>query len=148
MVRAFTLTVKGFTMSDEARFSGSSFVAGTWRNGFGVTFEAQGDAYVAHYIFKQHQQGPPNIAHGGAVAALIDEAMTATVFKSGYAPAFTVNLNISYRAPIYLGEQIRIMARLLQVDGRKVFLRSEILLPNGTLATEAEGLFVRITEAL
>jgi|GEM_PF-1778583 len=135
-------------MSEEIRFTGSSFVGGNWINGFGISFEKEGDIYLAHYAFKQHQQGPPNIAHGGAVSALIDEAMTATVYKSGNGPAFTVNLNVSYRAPIYVGEQILITGRLLQLDGRKIHLRAEIHLPDNTLATEADGLFIRLIEEI
>lgn len=133
-------------MAEEKRYPGSSFVGGNWINGFGINFEKQGDVYIAHYTFKNHQQGPQNIAHGGAVAALIDEAMTATVYKSGYGPAFTVNLNISYRAPIYVGEQISITGRLLEFDGRKIHLRAEIHLPDNMLATEADGLFIRLVE--
>ncbi|GAB5489985.1 MAG: PaaI family thioesterase [Phototrophicaceae bacterium] len=135
-------------MSDEPRFTGSNFVGGNWINGFGVSFSLEGDAYVAHYTFKPHQQGPHNIAHGGAVAALLDEAMTATVFKSGLGPAFTVNLNVSYRAPIYIGEQISIFGKIRSIDGRKIFLHTEIYLPNDTLATEAEGLFIRLEDDL
>ena len=133
-------------MTNETRFSGSSFVGGNWMNGFGVSFSPQRDGFVAQYTFKQHQQGPKNIAHGGAVAALIDEAMTTTVYKSGYGPAYTVNLNISYRAPIYVGETVNIYGRLLQVEGRKLFLRAEIHLLNGTLSTEADGLFIRLLD--
>lgn len=133
-------------MPDEIRFTGSNFVGGSWINGFGVTFSLEGDVYVAHYVFKPHQQGPPSIAHGGAVAALIDEAMTATVFKSGLGPAFTVNLNISYRAPIYIGEHIRILGKIIALEGRKISLHSEVYLPNDTLATEADGLFIRLVE--
>ncbi len=133
-------------MPDEIRFTGSNFVGGNWINGFGVSFVQDGDVYVADYVFKQHQQGPPNIAHGGAVAALIDEAMTASVFKSGLGPAFTVNLNISYRAPIYIGEHIHILAKIVALEGRKISLHSEIYLPNNTLATDAEGLFIRLIE--
>ena len=135
-------------MPDEQRFTGSNFVGGNWINGFGVRFKLDGEAYVAHYTFKPHQQGPHNIAHGGAVAALIDEAMTATVFKSGLGPAFTVNLNVSYRAPIYIGEQISILCTIRRVEDRKVFLHTEIYLPSNTLATEAEGLFIRLEDDL
>lgn len=133
-------------MPDEKRFSGSSFVAGNWMNGFGVSFILQEDTCLAQYIFKGHQQGPDKIAHGGAVAALIDEAMTAVVYKLGYGPAFTVNLNISYRAPIYVGEQVNILGKLLEIDGRKIYLRTQIHLPDGTLATEADGLFIQLPE--
>lgn len=133
-------------MPDEKRFSGSSFVAGNWMNGFGVNFTLQGDTCLAQYTFKGHQQGPDKIAHGGAVAALIDEAMTAVVYKLGYGPAFTVNLNISYRAPIYVGEQVDILAKLLEIDGRKIYLRTQIHLPDATLATEADGLFIQLPE--
>ncbi|MGJ3238213.1 MAG: PaaI family thioesterase [Anaerolineae bacterium] len=133
-------------MPDDMRFSGSPFVGGNWINGFGITFAEQDGVYIAQYTFKSHQQGPPTIAHGGAVAALLDEAMTTTVFMSGYGPAFTVNLNISYRAPIYVGETVTIIGELVRVESLKVYLRAEILLPNGILATEAEGLFIRMVE--
>lgn len=133
-------------MADETRFTGSSFVGGNWINGFGVAFKLQQDTCVAHYTFKDHQQGPRDIAHGGAIAALIDEAMTATVYKMGYGPAFTVNMNISYRAPIYVGEQVSILSKFLQIEGRKILLRAQIHLPDTTLATEADGIFVRMLE--
>lgn len=127
-------------------FKGSDFVGSNRENGFGVQFVREGDIYTASYAFKSIQQGPENIAHGGAIAALIDEAMTSTVFQSGNGPAFTVNLNISYRVPIYIGVPINIRAKITSRSGRKIYLHTEILTDEGVLAAEADGLFIRIPE--
>ncbi|MEM9952530.1 MAG: PaaI family thioesterase [Chloroflexota bacterium] len=131
-------------MNDKSPFTGSRFAGGNWDNGFDLHFHRQGETVVAQFSFKEHHQGPPNIAHGGAIAALIDESMTVATFVFDLQPAYTVNLDINYRSPIHIGDSIRISAHIVNVDGRKVYLKSEILLPNDTLATEADGLFLRI----
>ena len=64
-------------------FNGSNFVGGDYENGFGIQFALQPDNSVkATYTFDKLKQGPPNIVHGGALSAVIDEAMTATVFAN------------------------------------------------------------------
>lgn len=125
-------------------FKGSEFVGVDRENGFGVTFEYDGEKYNATYIFKSYQQGPPTIAHGGAIASLIDESMTSAVFQSDNGPAFTVSLNISYHAPIFIGTPITISATIKSIEGRKIFLHTQIFTEDGTLTAEADGLFIKI----
>jgi len=128
-------------------FTGSDFVGSDRDNGFGLQFVAEGDTYTATYTFKPHQQGPLNIAHGGAIAALVDEAMTSTVYQSGKGPAYTVNLNIAFRNPAYIGQEVRIIAKITSVSGRKIYLRTEIFTDDGAIAAEADGLFIRLDDA-
>jgi uncharacterized protein (TIGR00369 family) len=127
-------------------FTGSNFVGGTWENGFGVLFSYSHDAnsYIAKFTFTERHQGPPFIAHGGAIAALLDEAITAAVAQEVGLPAFTVQLDISYRAPVYLNTEVTIVGQVVKVEGRKVFVQAQVILPDGTIATEAKGLFIRI----
>jgi acyl-coenzyme A thioesterase PaaI-like protein len=129
-------------------FNGSNFVGGKHENGFGLRFAVQSDgSLLANYTFDILKQGPPGIAHGGAVAAVLDEAMTAAVFAANL-PSFTVNLNIDYRAPIRLGVPVRIMGRLDVVDRRKLYLVARITLPDGTVAAEAKALFLTTPDAV
>jgi uncharacterized protein (TIGR00369 family) len=127
-------------------FTGSNFVGGQWENGFGVRFSHSQDnnTFVAKYIFTERHQGPPSIAHGGAIATLLDEAMTAAAAHEVGLPAFTVQMDISYRAPVFLGTEVIITAHITKIEGRKVFIESQVTLPDGTITTEAKALFIRI----
>lgn len=129
----------------EIQFTGSNFVSGQWENGFGLQFEAVEGEFRASYRFAEHQQGPPSIAHGGAIATLLDEAMTAAAFHAAQEPAFTVNLNVTYRAPVFLGTEILISAKVQEIEGRKISVYAEIKLPDGTITTVASGLFIRLS---
>ncbi|MDQ7036169.1 MAG: hypothetical protein Q9P01_15435 [Anaerolineae bacterium] len=55
-------------------FTGSNFVGGDWENGFGIQFshsqDESKDIFTAKYTFSERQQGPPTIAHGGAIGSL------------------------------------------------------------------------------
>jgi uncharacterized protein (TIGR00369 family) len=129
----------------EFQFTGSNFVAGQWENGFGLAFESVEGEFRATYRFATHQQGPPGVAHGGALATLLDEAMTAAAFHAAQEPAFTVNLNVTYRAPVFLGTEITISARVHEIEGRKISVYAEIKLPDGSVTTVASGLFIRLS---
>jgi acyl-coenzyme A thioesterase PaaI-like protein len=123
-------------------FNGSNFVGGTWQNGFGIQFRPQpGGGLYAIYRFDVLKQGPPGIVHGGALAAVLDEAMTAAVFASGK-PAFTVNLNIDYRHPVRIGAEVRIEGKVERDEGRKLFTSARVLLADSFLACEAKALFI------
>jgi uncharacterized protein (TIGR00369 family) len=129
----------------EFQFTGSNFVSGNWQNGFGLVFENLDGEFRANYRFAEHQQGPPHIAHGGALASLLDEAMTAAAFHAAQEPAFTVNLNVNYRSPVFLGTVVEIRAKVQEIVGRKITIFAEIKLADGTVATDARGLFIRLS---
>ncbi len=134
-------------MSRDPFFHGSNFVGGNWQNGFNVHFtiqpgDTETDYFSAEYTFSAHQQGPPGVAHGGAIASLLDEAMTAAAFEVEQRPAFTVNLNINYQQPVPLETPVMIRAFVERRERRKLFLKAALLLPDGTSASTADGLFI------
>ena len=96
----------------------------------------------AEFEFDEAQQGPPGHAHGGASAAVIDEAMGAVVWQSGLR-ALLANLNLNYRLPVPLHTPLRAEAWLERVEGRKAYARGQILV-GGSVAVEGTGLFVHI----
>lgn len=123
-------------------FPGSRFVIGDWENGFGLAFELQPDRSIKGRIrFDENKMGPPGIVHGGVLATMVDEAMTARAFQEGVM-VFTANLNIDYKAPVFIGTEITITAQLDRVEGRKIYVTSEVRLPDDTLALTATGLFL------
>ena len=94
-------------------------------------------------ILTESQQGPPNFAHGGASAALVDEAMGAAVWRAGNT-VVAVNLNVDYLKPVPLHQEIEVTGRVAQVeeDGKVVRASGEIRLPDGEIAVSASGTYV------
>lgn len=123
-------------------FPGSNFVGGDWENGFGIHFTPQEDGWLtASYTFNSLKQGPPGIVHGGALASVLDEAMTAAVFAAGQ-PAFTVNLSLDYRVAVMVGTPVILQGRVDVIDRRKLYTLGRVLLPDGTTAVDAKALFL------
>jgi acyl-coenzyme A thioesterase PaaI-like protein len=87
-------------------------------------------------------EGAPGRAHGGIVAALIDETM-GLVLSISSTLAFTGRLTITYRAPTPLGVRLQTRARLDSRSGRKLIITAE-LKADDLLLAQAEGLFIAV----
>ncbi|RME90174.1 MAG: PaaI family thioesterase, partial [Anaerolineae bacterium] len=83
---------------------------------------------------------PPGHAHGGASAAILDEAMGAAVWRAGYNVA-VINLEIRYRKPLPLNQVLTLRARLSRRYREKLFATGEIYLPDGTVAVTGRGVY-------
>jgi acyl-coenzyme A thioesterase PaaI-like protein len=91
-------------------------------NVFGLQLEAEeaGEGSVAGRFFvKQDHQGPPGVAHGGVMAAALDEAMALAVHAAGV-HAVTSSLDVSLRAPAPVGAFVRVSARIEEANGKLV----------------------------
>ena len=93
------------------------------------------------FILDASQQGPPGYAHGGASAAIMDEAMGAAIWRSGFNVA-VVNLELNYKHPLPLGQPLKIEARFTEREGRKIYATGEIRLTDGTLAVSGAGIYI------
>ena len=93
------------------------------------------------FILDASQQGPPGYAHGGASAAIMDEAMGAAIWRSGFNVA-VVNLELNYKHPLPLGHPLKIEARFTEREGRKIYATGEIRLTDGTLAVSGAGIYI------
>jgi uncharacterized protein (TIGR00369 family) len=124
---------------------GSCLVCGTENpKGFGVTWYASEDGTInGNITLTESHQGPPNLAHGGASAALLDEAMGAAVWYKGHS-VVVVNLNLDYLKPVPLNQEIEVIGRVAEVgeDGKVIKANGEIRLPDGEVAVKASGIYV------
>ena len=110
--------------------------------GFGLTWYLRPDGVVtAVHTFTIHQQGPPSFAHGGATAAVLDEAMGAAVWIQGYR-VVAVHLEVEYRRPVPLGVEVTVEGWVVEGEEERI-LRAEgrILLPDGRVAVMSRGLY-------
>jgi acyl-coenzyme A thioesterase PaaI-like protein len=122
---------------------GSCFVCGEANpNSMGVEWYFDDENHIeSSFIFTIHHQGPPGFVHGGASAAVLDEAMGLAIWQAGYR-AVTVNLMIDYRKPVPLDEPILIRGVMHGKVKRRIEASGEILLPDKSVAVFAKGVYV------
>lgn len=126
---------------------GSCFVCGKSNpKSIGIAWQLVAENHIfASFEFSDFQQGPPGFVHGGASAAVMDEAMGLAVFHSGYR-VVTANLSIEYRKPIPLGKIVKIQAVMSGKTERRILALGEILLPDGSVAVSAKGFYAEANQ--
>jgi uncharacterized protein (TIGR00369 family) len=130
-------------MKRQLPYHGSCFVCGTDNpHSIGITMWVDDDGVMtSEFTLNDAQQGPPGHAHGGASAAILDEAMGLVVWAAGLKVA-AVNIEINYHRPLPLNLPLTLEARVTEHDGRKAFSTGEIRLPDGTIAVSGRGIYV------
>jgi acyl-coenzyme A thioesterase PaaI-like protein len=115
-------------------------------NLFGLQLElerrADGDV-EGRFFVKQDHQGPPGYAHGGVLAAALDEAM-ALLVHDGETLAVTGRLEVDLLAPAPVGAFVRVSARLEEEGARTLKLAAEASGEDGERLAAARGIFVRV----
>jgi acyl-coenzyme A thioesterase PaaI-like protein len=87
-------------------------------------------------------EGPPTCVHGGVIAELLDEALGAANIVAGVG-AMTGTLTVRYHKPTPLNADLRIEARTVRQEGRKVFAWGGIY-HDDQLTAEADGIFIAV----
>ena len=125
---------------------GSCLVCGTANShSFGLRWYADDDDCIhGSLTLSLQQQGPPSFAHGGALAALVDEAMGTAVWVAGH-PVVAANLNVDYLKPVPLDEPVEVIGQVVEVlkQGKVILAEARIHLPDGAIAVKSTGTFVR-----
>lgn len=100
-------------------------------------------AIVAPCWFGPGCEGPPGHAHGGSLAALLDELMGVAAWNEGHAVVLA-RLTTNNRAMLPLRTVVLGEAQVESVDGRKVEVRAKLVDTDGRVFVEADGLFVTV----
>jgi Thioesterase superfamily len=90
-------------------------------------------------------EGPPTCVHGGVIAETFDEVLGAANLVADN-PGMTGTLTVRYRKPTPLRTDLRIEARCVRTEGRKIFSWAG-LYHGETLTAEAEGVFIEVAPA-
>jgi len=99
---------------------------------------------VASVTFGSAYEGPPGSVHGGFVAAAFDEVLGYVQSRSG-AGGMTAHLEVDYRRPTPLHQELRFEGEITRIEGRKI-LTEGVVRAQGVLTAEARGLFVSMRE--
>ncbi len=94
---------------------------------------------------RQEHQGYPGFVHGGIITALMDEAI-GRVVTSLDIWAVTAKLELKFRQPVPLGEQLTITGEMIRLRSRSFEARGELRLADGTIAVEGHGTYVRLPD--
>jgi acyl-coenzyme A thioesterase PaaI-like protein len=107
-----------------------------------VVVEAVDGELVGSAWFDYQYEGPPTCVHGGVIAMVFDEMLGAANILSGN-PGMTGTLTIRYRKPTPLLTPLRLEARFVRRDGRKIYTAGAIY-HGDVLTAEAEGVFIEL----
>lgn len=104
------------------------------------TYEEEGKRFLAHFRLGRCFTGPPRHAHGGIIAAILDEAMSKpSKLRNVLAP--TVELTVRYLKPVPLGEKLTAAGWEVRVRGREHLRAAEIRNQRGELLASSRGKF-------
>jgi uncharacterized protein (TIGR00369 family) len=139
----FSRTMPTYEEIGERQLFADSVVAGA-ANPMGLNAQLwrDGDVGYMRVTLGRAFEGAPGRAHGGIVAALLDEAMGLMNVIDG-AMAVTATLDITYHAPTPLGEPIVARAWIARSEGRKRYVEATVHAQD-VLVASAKGLFITI----
>jgi acyl-coenzyme A thioesterase PaaI-like protein len=141
-----SLTIPTFEEIGSRQLFADSFVSGaTNPMGLAAQLWRESDVACMQVTLGKAFEGAPGRAHGGVVAALLDEVMGFMNVIHG-AIAFTAYLNITYHAATPLGEPIIARAWLDRREDRKHFVGAT-LHADERLVASSEALFIAIDRA-
>lgn len=101
------------------------------------------DGVAGRFMLTAAHEGGPGIAHGGVVAAVLDDLFGFLLYRTGK-PMVTVRLEIDYRRPITLDTEYDARAHIESQEGRKVWCAGALLGDDGIVVAEARGLFLQV----
>jgi len=110
---------------------------------FRVRYYRDADLHLhARIWFGPETQGPPGHAHGGSIAAVMDEALGLAAWAAGY-PVVVGNLNVSFRNLLPLEQVVTLESEVVSVDGRKIMVHGRLFCDD-TLYAEGQCLCITI----
>jgi acyl-coenzyme A thioesterase PaaI-like protein len=103
---------------------------------------------VAEYTLPENYQGYPGVAHGGIVAAMLDEVAGRSLMGDISAPRFmfTARLNVTYRKNVPVGQPLRLVGKTGEIRGRSAMAKSTIYDQAGNILAEADALLINVPE--
>ena len=94
---------------------------------------------------RPEHQGFPGQLHGGIISTLLDETMGRVLIMEDVW-AMTGRLEIKFRRPVPLDQELTIVGELTKNRSRAYEARGEIQLPDGTTLIEGSGMYIRIPD--
>ncbi|MBV8528730.1 MAG: PaaI family thioesterase [Candidatus Dormibacteraeota bacterium] len=116
-------------------------------HGLRLQFELDGDRIFTMWTPEERHAGFPGFAHGGLVAAALDDAMGrwAALHRRFLV---TARLEVRYRDAAPLGVPLRVEGWATRHQRRALHAQGRALLPDGSTIAEATGTYLPLPPAL
>ncbi|MFH1223905.1 MAG: PaaI family thioesterase [Pseudomonadota bacterium] len=141
-------------MSNELPRDKGCFVCGS-ENPYGLKlrFNVEGDHSVsAKFSPPKHLIGYKDIMHGGAISAVLDDAMCWALYKSTGKFYVTSQMTVNFKKPAPMDCELRVAGHAVRKDtnrARKMeHAKAQLIDTGGDVIAEAEGIFFQHPEAL
>lgn len=114
--------------------------------GVGLRMYITEDDYVVGLCkTKKCHQGYEDTVHGGIISTYFDEVLWyATTVSEDELVTMTVEMTVRYLKPLMTGQDIRIIAEPMTVEGRHVYVNGYILDQNDQKVAEAKAHFIAV----
>jgi len=106
--------------------------------GLHLKFNEQGENYITTFTAGPEHQGYDGIMHGGLVSTILDEVMAGSLYAKGL-NAVTAKLEVRFRKPTPIGQQLTIIGKIVGRRGNMYELVGEITLPDGTITAQGKA---------
>lgn len=107
-------------------------------------FRDQEQNLVARVWFGPVTEGPPQHAHGGSIAAVLDEVLGLAAWAAGH-QVVVGNLNVNFRQLLPIQTVVQVNTKIVSVKGRKVMVHGELCSLDGALFAVGECLCIKLT---
>ncbi|WP_051472078.1 PaaI family thioesterase [Patulibacter minatonensis] len=108
----------------------------------GLSFVRDGDVVRADVALPPAYEGAPGLAHGGIVAAILDDISGAIPRTLGLR-AVTAKLDVEFASPVVIGRSLVTESWLEARDGRKIRIVARLMEGERLLAS-ARALFIEV----
>jgi acyl-coenzyme A thioesterase PaaI-like protein len=109
-------------------------------------YEQEDSSVLARFTGAEHHQGYPGRMHGGVITSVMDETIGRAIMIRYGAEVWgvTAELTVRFRQPVPLDVELTAVGRITE-EKRRVFEGTgELYLPDGTVAAEASGKYVKM----
>jgi acyl-coenzyme A thioesterase PaaI-like protein len=93
--------------------------------GLGLTLSGAGEQLSGEITLDARFEGSPGIAHGGAIATILDDASGRFMYLTGE-PAVTQRIEVDYLGRVPIGRPLQVEAWIGSRDERGLEIRSEL----------------------
>jgi acyl-coenzyme A thioesterase PaaI-like protein len=115
-------------------------------HGLRIAIRAQGRRVYADLTLGHDHEGWVDVAHGGIVAALLDEVMEWALFEDE-AWGMTAEMTVRYRRPVPVGEPIHVEGWVVEGRHRRYRTAARVLDGAGQVLANAQGTYLSAAPA-
>ncbi len=124
------------------------FVCGL-KNPFGLKasfYELDNGEMLVTFMPQEYHQSYPGRLHGGIAMTMLDESIGRSIMMKQEEMVWgvTIEFTAKFRKPLPHDNELRIVCRITHDHGRIFEGSGEILLPNGDVAVEGKGRYMKM----